>query len=218
VNRKGILLDFYGTVVDEDDEIVAAICAEVAACAGVSVTAEQVGIAWWQAFQAAMAAPVFRTQRQIAVDSLAAVAERFACRGDPARWCARQFAYWRLPPMRAGSQAFLESCDLPICVVSNIDRADLEAALRQHGLRFAAVVTSDDVRAYKPASPIFRRALESLGLAADEVVHVGDSLTADVAGARAAGIASIWVNRRGRPVPVDLAAIRVIDDLADLLP
>jgi FMN phosphatase YigB (HAD superfamily) len=55
-----------------------------------------------------------------------------------------------------------------------------------------------------------------LGLRAEEVVHVGDSLTADVAGAQAAGIAAVWVNRRKRPVPDGIGSTTVIGDLADL--
>jgi len=57
---KGLLLDFYGTVVEEDDEVVASICARAAATAPGMVTPQQVGGAWWQAFQAEMAASVFR--------------------------------------------------------------------------------------------------------------------------------------------------------------
>lgn len=51
---RGLLLDFYGTVVEEDDEIVASICARAAASGAGTVTAEQIGAAWWQEFQAAM--------------------------------------------------------------------------------------------------------------------------------------------------------------------
>ncbi len=213
---RGVLLDFYGTVVAEDDDIVAAICRDVAACAAVPVTPAQVGAAWWQAFQAAMAAPGFRTQREIAVASLTEVAARWACRGDPARWCERQFAYWRKPRMLVGSRAFIDACELPICVVSNIDRHDLEAALKYHRLTFSAVVTSEDARAYKPAPAMFRRALAALDMHPDDVVHIGDSLTADVAGAHAVGLSAIWVNRRGRKVPSGLAACRVVESLDEL--
>ncbi|QSB14720.1 HAD family hydrolase [Natronosporangium hydrolyticum] len=215
---KGLLLDFYGTVVEEDDRVVAAICHDVAASTAVQVTPAQVGTAWWRAFQAAMAASDFRSQREIAVASLAEVAMTLECRGDPAGWCERQFAYWRRPPMRAGSRAFLEATDLPICIVSNIDRDDLEAALEYHGLAFTAVVTSDDVRVYKPAPAMFQQALAALGLDGDHVVHVGDSLTADVAGAHAAGLAAIWVNRRGREAPPWLAARHIVESLTELGP
>lgn len=47
----------------------------------------------------------------------------------------------------------------------------------------------------KPDSRMFQIALEKAGCTATEMVHVGDSLEADVAGAAAAGIKSIWVNR-----------------------
>ena len=103
---RGLLLDFYGTVVEEDDEVVASICGRAAESGPGEVSAEQVSAAWWGAFRD--------------------------------------------------------------------------------------------------------------GMAADEVLHVGDSLHADVAGARAAGIAAVWVNRRGRPVPDGMDPASVISDLADL--
>ena len=54
----------------------------------------------------------------------------------------------------------------------------------------------------------------ALGLGAHEVVHVGDSLRADVAGAEAAGIRAVWVNRRGLPVE---AGTRAVADLSELI-
>jgi 2-haloacid dehalogenase len=213
---RGLLLDFYGTVVEEDDEIAALICARAAGSGAGAVTAEQIGAAWWKEFQAAMEASAFRSQREIAVASLATALSTSGCAANAAVLCEEQVRYWRTAPLRPGTRAFLDSVDLPICVVSNIDRADLEAVLSYHGLSFAAMVTSEDVGAYKPSPQMFRRGLAMLGLQAEEVIHVGDSLTADVAGAQAAGIAAIWVNRRGRPLPDRTGAAAVIGNLADL--
>ena len=69
---------------------------------------------------------------------------------------------------------------------------------------------------YKPSPLIFQQALEVLGLRPDEVLHVGDSLSADVGGAQAAGITAVWVNRRDRPVPDGIDPALVIGDLTDL--
>jgi 2-haloacid dehalogenase/putative hydrolase of the HAD superfamily len=71
--------------------------------------------------------------------------------------------------------------------VSNIDRADLDAALAHHELAgyFTHLVTSQDARAYKPRPEMFTTALGLLRLGPHEVIHVGDSLTSDVAGAAA---------------------------------
>jgi 2-haloalkanoic acid dehalogenase type II len=213
---RGLLLDFYGTVVEEDDEVIASICARAADSGFGAVTAEQVGATWWRAFQAAMGASPFRPQREIAVASLAAALSAAGCTADAAVLCEDQVRFWRTAPLRPGTPAFLDSADMPICIVSNIDRADLEAALAYHGLSFTAVVTSEDAGAYKPSPRIFRQGLAMLGLRAEEVVHVGDSLTADVAGAQADGIAAVWVNRRNRPVHDGIGSTTVIGDLAGL--
>ncbi|MEV8515785.1 HAD family hydrolase [Dactylosporangium sp. NPDC051484] len=213
---EGLLLDFYGTVVEEDDEVVASICTRAAASASGAVTPDHIDGAWWQAFQAAMVASPFRPQREIAVASLATALAATGCTADAVALCEDQFRHWRTAPLRPGTRDFLNSVGLPICVVSNIDRADLEAALSYHGLSFAAVVSSEDVGAYKPSPQMFRRGLAMLGMRAEGVLHVGDSLTADVAGAQAAGMAAIWVNRRGRPAPDGMDAADVISNLAGL--
>lgn len=46
----------------------------------------------------------------------------------------------------------------------------------------------------KPAADIFQRALARLELLPDEVVHVGDHLEDDVAGAAAVGMKTVWMN------------------------
>jgi len=213
---KGLLLDCYGTVVDEDDDIVSEICARAAACAAGTVTPGRIGTLWWEAFRAGMAATPFRRQRVLAVDSLATALTAAGCSADAAALCEDQFAFWRSAALQPGARAFLETVDVPICLLSNIDRADVEALLEHHGLRFSAVVTSEDAGAYKPSRRVFQQGLDALGLRADEVLHVGDSLTADVAGAQAAGIVPVWVNRRRRRPPDGREAVREITTLARL--
>jgi HAD superfamily hydrolase (TIGR01509 family) len=46
----------------------------------------------------------------------------------------------------------------------------------------------------KPDTIPFERALDALDASPDTAVHVGDSLTSDVAGANAAGIRSVWLS------------------------
>ncbi|WP_306769282.1 HAD family hydrolase [Parafrankia sp. BMG5.11] len=57
-----------------------------------------------------------------------------------------------------------------------------------------------------------------LGLPPDAVLHIGDSLTSDVAGAHTLGIPTIWVNRSGRPRPADLTSIAEVGALTEALP
>ncbi|MHB1293932.1 MAG: HAD family hydrolase [Anaerolineae bacterium] len=47
----------------------------------------------------------------------------------------------------------------------------------------------------KPDPRIFRFALDTLGVPAERAVMVGNNLSADIAGAHAAGLRGVWVNR-----------------------
>ena len=49
----------------------------------------------------------------------------------------------------------------------------------------------------KPHAPIFEMALERLGCRPDEAMMVGDGLTTDIAGGRAAGMATVWLDPDG---------------------
>lgn len=94
-----------------------------------------------------------------------------------------------------------------------------EADFQRH---FHAIVISDAVGIRKPRIEIFEAALAGLGVTAKEVLHVGDSLRADVGGAASAGIPSVWITRRIRDPEQKLrdhdgpAPDYVIDDLAEL--
>lgn len=84
---------------------------------------------------------------------------------------------------------------LPIYIVSNIDTKDVLKAIDFHQLSPSGIFTSEDAKAYKPRKEIFELALKSTGLHADEVIHIGDSLSSDVKGASSVGIKAIWLNR-----------------------
>ncbi len=119
----------------------------------------------------------------------------------------------------------LRSAGLAVIVVSNSD-GTVEAALRTAaicqvgpgpGVEVAAVLDSSVVGAAKPDPRIFGLALAAAGVAAREALHVGDSVRADVEGARVAGVRPVHFDPyaicRGR----DHAHVRSLAGLADLL-
>jgi len=61
------------------------------------------------------------------------------------------------------------------------------------------VLVSGEFGAWKPDPAIFAEALRLGGAAAPEAIFVGDSAEHDIAGAQAAGIRAVWINRPGRP-------------------
>jgi len=66
---------------------------------------------------------------------------------------------------------------------------------------FDFVVSAADAGAAKPRPEIFEAALGRAGVRAPEAVHVGDDPDADVRGASAAGMRTVWVNTTGLPWP-----------------
>ena len=86
-----------------------------------------------------------------------------------------------------------------LIIVSNVHRAGFAASnLRLRG-DFAAIITAEDVGAYKPADNHFvalDRALGDLGIERSRLLHVAQSLFHDHVPARRHGLASVWINRR----------------------
>jgi putative hydrolase of the HAD superfamily len=64
---------------------------------------------------------------------------------------------------------------------------------------FDVVVVSGEVGVAKPSAEIFAVALDALSVPPARAWHVGDNLSTDVAGARAAGLTAVWLNRSGNP-------------------
>jgi len=115
----------------------------------------------------------------------------------------------------------------PLGLCSNFTHsATALAVLDQAGLRDVihadALVVSDAVGWRKPHRGIFEAASRALGVAPEEVLHVGDSLRADVAGAAAQGSRTVWITRRIDDPQAALAEHEgpppdhVIADLAEL--
>ena len=71
------------------------------------------------------------------------------------------------------------------------------------------LVTFEEVGSTKRETEIFETALRKAGCRAGEAVMVGDNWTADVVGARNAGIRAVWLNRDGLPNPDPDLAVEI---------
>lgn len=86
-----------------------------------------------------------------------------------------------------------------LSVITNGAPAMQRAKLAATGLScfFQQVFVGGEFACGKPDQTIFRTALAAANCRPDQAMHVGDSLTHDVAGARNVGIHSVWLNRKG---------------------
>lgn len=81
---------------------------------------------------------------------------------------------------------------------------------------FSFVVFSQDIGADKPDPRIFLAACEQVSCAPSELMHVGDSLESDVAGANAVGAISVWLNREARRNGTGIVPDYEVQSLAEL--
>ena len=198
---EGVFLDMYGTLTTGDRAAVESVCGDIIRDTGVALSARELSITWGERFFGAMDVcnhEKFQTLLEVEAHTLVETMTALGTAVDPYPYVRRLTEYWRKPPLQPEVKDFLAAFPLTICIVSNADRSDLDAALAWHGIAVAQVVTSEDVRSYKPAPRIFEPALAQTGWRRERVIHVGDSLHSDVGGAQAAGLRSGWVNRAHR--------------------
>ena len=83
---------------------------------------------------------------------------------------------------------------------------------------FEGHVTAISAGAAKPDARIFKRLLDEAGVAAEQVLHIGDDPQLDVMGAAQAGLHAAWLNRNAKPWPKHLPPpARTIKTLEEII-
>ena len=214
---QAVFIDFYGTVVHEDGEVIRKISQEIFDTGKVRDRSE-IGAYWWNEFQTAFLSAYgdnFETQRELEYQTLDKTLQYFNSTADAKILSNKMFEHWIKPPIFEESKQFFEMCPVPVYIVSNIDRDDILKAIEFHGLRPMGVFTSEDAKSYKPRKELFEFALRSTGLSAEQVVHIGDSMSSDIKGASSVGINAVWINRSDREVPDGVSSVRNLLEVYD---
>ncbi|MFB7800397.1 HAD family hydrolase [Isoptericola sp. NPDC056134] len=116
--------------------------------------------------------------------------------------------------------AALSDRQVPVGIVTNgaVSQRDLVTAAAIDVPPHQVVVSAEHGRA-KPDPALFDIACAALRVDRTRLWHVGDSLSTDVAGARAAGVSAVWIDRRGRSAapdgPTPDLTISTLDELVE---
>ena len=85
--------------------------------------------------------------------------------------------------------------------LSNIDNASLAISTAKFASPFHFTVTAQDVASYKPDLPHFVHMVSELGrrnIPPNRILHIAQSLRADIVPANRLGLKTVWINRPGR--------------------
>jgi putative hydrolase of the HAD superfamily len=129
----------------------------------------------------------------------------------------REPAAWHIFEDTVPALGALASLGVNLGVISNWDER-LRPLLEQLGLAryFEAIIISCEVGFTKPSPVIFEVAARKLGLAPEFILHVGDSMETDVAGAKSAGFKALLISREKGEAP-DKEHIRSLAELEYLV-
>jgi putative hydrolase of the HAD superfamily len=162
----------------------------------------------WAAYQEAYAVAAGATPDQLAA-AVVALNTMFAT--HPEVWC-------RVLPGSPEALRALHATGVKLAIVSNSD-GTVEERLAENaicqvgegpGVPVSIVVDSAVVGVAKPDPGIFRFALDAAGVAPEATLYVGDTVGADVVGARAAGLRPIHLD------PYDLCSDPTHEDVSSL--
>lgn len=209
---KAVTLDAYGTVFDFEAHLPEVAGQVLAAERLDGVNANALAEAWSSHFGAIYDefgrcfhadGREFKTIAQLTTDALAEAYRQHGIKLDP--WPGVEIWLSRLRAVKPFPEAEtiigMLAADYPLAMLSDTDDDIIAPALERLQAPFRFVLTSEKVQAYKqdPRAVLFRQALAELECEPHEVLHVGDS-TADIRGAKTAGMRVAWVNRGGWPL------------------
>jgi putative hydrolase of the HAD superfamily len=196
---KALSFDCYGTLIDWETGI-AAVLGPWAREQGLEANPEDLLLAYGDheaAVERETPAPLYP---QVLAEAFRRAGETLGASVSDA-WAQRLGASvpdWPAFPDSADALARLRR-HYELIILSNVHRAGFAGSNRQLRGDFAAIITAEDVGAYKPAENHFRAldaALPGLGVQRGELLHVAQSLFHDHVPAKREGLPSVWINRR----------------------
>lgn len=216
---KAVFIDYTGTMVREESQFLRELL--TCACGQSDFSDPRLLTRWvWEQIkemEQESYGPAYRTEDEIVELILQRMEKEYHLRADLAQLHALWQQHWIHAPLFEDVADFFRSCPLPIYIITNDGASYVEASMKEKGLQPAGIVSAEEVRAYKPHPEIFARALERAGCDAHEAIHIGDSVVSDVAGARAAGISPVLIDRTGKAAAGDLPVIHRLQEAIELL-
>jgi 2-haloacid dehalogenase len=159
----------------------------------------------------------FRRYRAVLTEGVRRVAQRLGLelKPDDATALVSTIPYWPAFSDVGPTLSELRREGWRFALLTNCDRDIIALTQRRIPVSFDAVVTAEDVAAYKPSPAHFLLFKSTFGASADAWIHVAQSYYHDIRPASELGIHRIWVNRQGESDDPSLASA-VVKGLADL--
>jgi len=191
--------DCYGTLIDWETGMLAALAPLAAKCAPAPST--EALLALYARLESAQEA---ETPDLVYRELIARVHARMAAALGVTTSAAENTAFgasigaWPAFPDSPQALAYLKR-HFKLVILSNVDRQSFRASNARLGVEFDAILTAQDIGSYKPDPRNFAALVAKvaeLGHTQGELLHVAQSLYHDHVPAKNAGLKTVWIDRR----------------------
>jgi len=222
-NITHLTFDCYGTLIDWERGILAAT-QSLLTRRGVQVAPEAI-LQSYVRHEARLEAQPWMPYREILCGVMTSLAADFKITLKPGQQDALVNSLPNWPPFPDTVAALKHlATRFKLVILSNTDDDLFAETQKRLQVSFAAIITAEQVRSYKPSHAHFHEALHQLNVPATNILHVAQSLYHDHIPARALGFNTAWINRPSLLPDVGLAPKTncqtdlIFPDLAALIP
>jgi 2-haloalkanoic acid dehalogenase type II len=195
-----ITFDCYGTLIDWESGIAESF-RSAAERDGVHISRDDVMRAYPK-IELAVEQERYRSYREVLTETAARIAHMYGwpLSYERAGFLAASLPFWKPFDDTNAALERLSAAGYELGLLTNCDD-DLIAATQQHlTVEFTLVVTAQQVRSYKPATPHFVAAREKIG--SSRWLHAAHSNFHDIIPTNTLNIPNAWINRRHEtPLP-----------------
>lgn len=200
-----LTFDCYGTLIQWDEGLLAAVEKILAGQEGGSVDASTLIHVYDRYEHDLEGQRPHRSFRNVAGEALRKAMAELGLGCTPLDIEILTSSISRMPPFPEvlGALSDLKRQGFKIGIVSNTDDDIIMGNVDQLGGHVDRVITAQQAQAYKPSREIFEHAHRALGVERTQVVHICASPHLDLAAARDQGFRCIWIDRGTgrRPLP-----------------
>jgi 2-haloacid dehalogenase len=189
-----LTFDCYGTLINWEDGILA--CLHRILAAHNNDLDDATILRLYGDFEADAEQGEYRRYREVLQSVVRKFGENlgFSATDQEANSLPESLSEWKPWPDTVAALRELQS-RFRLAIISNVDDDLFAATLPKLSAQFDQIITVQQAGAYKPSLKIFELALSRMGVPADRVLHVGQSVYHDVLPAQSLGMSTVWVNR-----------------------
>jgi 2-haloacid dehalogenase len=190
-----ITFDCYGTLIDWESGILAAIDA-VAARHSLRIDPQEI-LALYSRLEPEAQAGSYKSYRDVLRSVMHGIGDSLGAKFDAVEEgsLAASLPSWKPFDDTVAALRRLKS-KYRLGIISNIDDDLFTQTARSLEVPFDYVVTAQQVGSYKPSKRNFEKAIARIGLPREKILHVAESVYHDVIPAKSLGLSTAWVNRR----------------------